>query len=90
MSAPNVREEKGMLEFRCPHCGGGVEVLVREVNCKIFRHAVYIKNGQQIGPHTKKHECDRLVREGLVRGCAKPFRLNRNGPNWYVEVCDYI
>ena len=33
----------------CPHCE--CSVLISKPNCKIFRHAIYKKNGKQIHPH---------------------------------------
>lgn len=91
MSESNVIFEDGLYRFKCPHCNGVVEVLQNQINCKIFRHATYKKDGQQIGPHTKQHECDSLVENDEVYGCTKPFQI-RELPNkqWMVEVCDYI
>jgi hypothetical protein len=47
--------------FNCPHCLGTIDVMYRQVACKIFRHAHYFKHvgkrriiGNLIGPHTKK------------------------------------
>lgn len=86
-----VTFEDGIYRFKCPNCLGLVEVLPREVRCKIFRHAIFKDNGQQIGPHTSKQECDKLVREGKVRGCAKPFQMEQvNNETWIVKKCDYI
>lgn len=38
----------------CPHCFDEVIIKKDEVNCKIFCHAVYKHNFQQINPHTPK------------------------------------
>jgi hypothetical protein len=44
-------------------------------------------NGEPINPHETEKECNRLVEEDLVYGCAKPFQLNvLDEP----EICDYI
>jgi hypothetical protein len=69
--------------FECPHCGGSVQII--EINCGIFRHAIYL-NGQQIDPHAPKELCDRLVRENLVIGCARPFIIT----DGKISKCDYI
>jgi hypothetical protein len=37
-----------------------------EINCAIFRHGSYKKNLQQMNPHEKKEECDRLAQENLI------------------------
>ena len=42
------------------------------------------------------HICERLIKEGKVFGCGKPFKLNHikndeNGvPVYLAQVCDYI
>jgi hypothetical protein len=80
--------------FRCPHCDILIQVLESETACCIFRHGVYKSTNQQINPHMPKVECDRLVEQDEVIGCAKPFMIMR-GDNVgmgavYVKVCDYI
>ena len=34
----------------CPHCGDSI--LIEQINCRIFRHAVYKTTGEQMDPHT--------------------------------------
>lgn len=88
-----VRPEDGLLIFPCPHCAELVVVNVREVNCCIFRHAALKDDvSKQIDPHTPKEECDRLVREDLVYGCAKPFQLvkQQTDDGFVVQECGYI
>ena len=75
--------------FDCPHCGGTVIVMRNQVNCKIFRHGIHKITNQQINPHASKVECDKLINDDLVFGCAKPFRLVM-GQKPYAEICDYI
>lgn len=77
--------------FNCPHCQGSIIVQQNELNCRIFRHGVYISNGIPIPPHAPKEECDRLVEQNLIVGCGKPFRVNRqeDGTEQAV-ICDYI
>ena len=68
----------------CPHCG--VAVVVVDIACGIFRCGE-LKNGQgQIPSHADRAMCDKLVREGLVWGCAKPFRFDGR----VATACDYI
>jgi hypothetical protein len=57
--------------FQCPHCHDYVQV--SNINCKIFRHAVFKKTMLQIPPHSNKQVCDTLLAQGKVYGCAKPF-----------------
>lgn len=80
-----------ILLFECPHCDEIVMVNESELNCRIFRHGVFKSNFQQIPPHEAKIFCDKYVIEGLVYGCAKPFRIITNQNNEYqIEICDYI
>ena len=58
----------------------------KQLNCKIFRCGIYKKTGRQILPHSKKVLCDKLLKNNLIYGCAKPFRFVGK----YVESCDYI
>lgn len=80
--------------FVCPHCSGEIQVYHNERNCHIFRHGVFLSNGQQIPPHSSKMDCDRWAAEGAILGCGKPFRLVpddavQNGKVKIVE-CEYI
>ena len=72
------------LVIECPHCHDSIIIYKNEINCRIFRHAVF-KNGEQINPHASKEECERLV--GSIYGCGKPFQLNEKDE---PEICDYI
>lgn len=75
--------------FICPHCNE--PVMIQKINCGIFRHAVYKKTGKQIGPHMKQNKCEKLIKDGAVYGCAKPFRIvKKSNDKLEIEVCDYI
>jgi len=81
--------------FICLHCGENFVINENDFNCRILRHAVYKNTLREINPHTSKDECERLLNEGLVYGCAKPLRIkekiNNNGSYSYeLEICDYI
>lgn len=69
----------------CPHCS--VEIIIEQVNCRIFRHAVYVKTGEQLPPHSTKEECDEVFRKGVIYGCGKPFILDAS---CNAIVCEYI
>jgi hypothetical protein len=77
--------------FKCPHCNNYIAVEKNQVNCGIFRHAVYKNDNNPIDPHATKNICDELVKTDKVYGCAKPFKLviMNDGTN-YVTSCDYI
>ena len=65
-----------VMFFECPHCQGDLYIFPNEVNCGIFRHAIY-KDGRQVNPHAPKNICDALVAEDKVLGCCKPFKLRK-------------
>ena len=69
----------------CPHCGEPVSILASEINCGIFRHAVFRSNGEPVPPHSAKAQLDQWNAEGLLYGCAKPFRYDGRT----VSICSY-
>jgi DNA-directed RNA polymerase subunit RPC12/RpoP len=74
-------------EVSCPHCNGAIIIYPNELNCRIFRHGVYLANNEPIPPHAPKEECDRLASEGLIYGCGKPFMIQQD---MTAVACDYI
>lgn len=86
----SVIEENNIYRFNCPHCDRSIEVLKNQVNCRIFRCGILKSNFKQIGPHTKKVECDRLKENDLIFGCGKPFKFVTNNGTNSIEICGYI
>ena len=76
------------LIITCPHCNN--PVLIEQLNCKIFRHAVLKNTNQQINPHASKDECDKYISDDLVYGCGKPFKIIEYNQQYKAEICDYI
>jgi hypothetical protein len=75
----------------CPHCNGQIQIFKNEINCTIFRHAVFKNTFQQVNPHASQQECEQLLQSGRVVGCCKPFKINRkNGGEYEAVICDYI
>ena len=74
----------------CPHCKDVILVYIKEFNCRIFRHGVYINNQTQIDPHLDKKTCDYLYENKLIYGCGKPFKIVGINEPFDVEICDYI
>jgi hypothetical protein len=75
----------------CPSCKNYIEIKKKEINCAIFRHAIYKNTMLQIDPHTPKDKCDHLFQNNLIYGCSKPFKLIIGENNTYETiVCDYI
>ncbi len=72
----------------CPHCQDFV--IIEKVNCAIFRHGTLKKNGKQINPHCTKEVCEYYIKNNLIYGCGKPFRIINNQGNLTAEICDYI
>jgi hypothetical protein len=78
------------IVVECPNCQNQIQIFRNEINCAIFRHGILKSNGEQIGPHTPKQECEALVLNKLIYGCGKPFRLVNNNNVYNAEICDYI
>ena len=73
----------------CPHCN--LFVHIEQINCGIFRHGVFKINGTQINPHASKESCDFYVKNDLILGCGKPFKIIQNQDDTFIAViCDYI
>lgn len=59
-----------MSYFICPNCQGLVEII--EVNCGIFRHAIY-KDGNPVNPHMTQAEYEK--NKDKILGCGLPFQF---------------
>jgi hypothetical protein len=84
-----VKVIEDIIVFDCPHCKQEIMVFIKEINCKIFRHAVFKNNFEQINPHLPFDDCNELVKKDLVFGCAKPFELFLINNKYYVNKCEY-
>jgi len=83
-----MSETSNNIIVTCPHCQEFIEIL--EINCAIFRHAIFRETGQQIHPHTSKELCDQYIKNKLIYGCGKPFKLIVKDDHFFTEICDYI
>lgn len=72
----------------CPHCKDFI--LIKKINCAIFRHGTLKKNGKQINPHSSREMCEYYINNNLIYGCGKPFRIVNNDGTLETKVCDYI
>ena len=73
----------------CPHCDK--PVIIEQLNCRIFRHAILISNNTQINPHASKEECEYFIKNNLIVGCGKPFKVIENSDGDYRAIdCEYI
>ena len=78
--------ETDVFYFECPHCTLMCQVPREEIRCTIFRHAVFKDSMRFVPPHASKHTCEDWLKNGLVWGCAKPFKFDGET----VSVCGYI
>ena len=74
--------------IKCPNCNE--MVIIEKIKCGIFRHAVIKKTGKQMNPHCKKEKCEKLIQEGAIYGCGKPFQIITTNGEMRVIICDYI
>jgi len=79
-------KKEDSYSFSCPHCDLLCIVKTADIKCTIFRHAVFKKNYEFVPPHAPKEECERWINQGLVYGCAKPFKFDGKS----VKIIDYI
>ena len=79
-----------MLHIECPHCKGGIIIEIKDINCGIFRHAIFKSSNEIVSPHASKENCEKLLENGYVYGCCKPFKLIKVGETYVPEVCEYI
>jgi hypothetical protein len=76
----------------CPHCEALMMLPIKDLNCKIFRHAIRKSDGANVNPHAPQAECEKWVQAEEIYGCGKPFRfIDAQGDQpARVEICDYI
>ncbi len=90
MSDKLIRDQRSQqltnnsLVVTCPHCKE--PVIIQKINCGIFRHGSIKKTGKQIKPHLDKTACEELIKNDMIYGCGKPFRI----VNGEAIVCEYI
>lgn len=77
-----------MIIVLCPHCE--LPIIIEELNCCIFRHGVDIATGKQIDPHLDQTNCEKLIKDNLIYGCGKPFRIIKNETDFKAVICEYI
>ena len=78
------------MEFNCPYCNGKIIINESDINCGIFCHAVYKSNLEPINPHSSKEECEKLLKEKSIFGCAGPFQIKKENDKFKIEKCGFI
>lgn len=83
-------EEENKIQpvLQCVNCNE--YMIIEKLNCGIFRHGVFKNNLTQIGPHESKETCDGYIKNGLIYGCGKPFKVLFTNNAFVIEKCDYI
>jgi len=78
--------------FKCPNCLSYAACYKSDIRCTIFRHACFKRNMLPVNPHASKEALDLLIKQDLIYGCAKPFRLilNKDGNDVTPIKCGYI
>jgi len=66
----------------CPHCNENI--IIKKLNCRIFRHGIFKSNMKQINPHCNEKYCTKLIKNNLIYGCGKQFKINDD--NLTVEI----
>jgi hypothetical protein len=79
------------LTLRCPNCNDTFIVNTKDLNCGVFRHAVYKSTMLPINPHESKENCEKLFATNQIYGCGKPFKIVLSPADVYETLkCDYI
>jgi DNA-binding sugar fermentation-stimulating protein len=74
--------------IKCPHCSD--YIIIKKINCGIFRHGVLISNGKQINSHSNKKICDNYIKKKKIYGCGKPYQIIKEEETYKAIICDYI
>jgi hypothetical protein len=72
----------------CPHCNENI--LIEQLNCRIFRHGVLKSTNQQINPHGSKQESDKFLAQNAIYGCGQPFKIITENDVHRSEKCEWI
>jgi len=79
--------EKHQIVY-CPNCYGGVYIEL--LNCGIFVHACLKANFSQVNPHMCKEDIEALMKDDLIWGCGKQFKVDPNEKGYLVEECENL
>lgn len=85
-----MTDNSELVIIQCPYCEMYTSVFKKDINCAIFRHAVYKDTFKPIDPHSTLEQCEKLLKSDKIFGCAKPFQIKFVDDNPVVTKCDYI
>ena len=84
-----ITKKQEQIVLPCPHCQDCI--LIEQLNCRIFRHAVLKATNTQINPHASQEECEQFIQKDLIYGCGKPFKvIDTDDGQLRAVICDYI
>lgn len=83
----SVTIDHDVLRYQCPHCKLWTEVHKQDINCKIFRHAVYKKDFKPINPHASLEQVKKIRNQ--IIGCGGPHMLVPINDTWIVKSCSW-
>ena len=84
-----IKLDDDVISFKCPHCKDLTHLFVKDLKCKIFIHAWNKITMKQVNPHTKKKDCEKLIKKNKIIGCGKPFELIICEDGYIAKTCDY-
>ena len=74
--------------LKCPHCDEEIIIFKNELNCCIFRHAVYKdSNMGNFNPHSNEKQCINAKELDLIYGCGKPIKFDKEKEQ--LVICSY-
>ena len=74
----------------CPKCSDLIQIMIKDFNCKIFRHAIKKNNFELVNPHATKIDLDKMLKDNSIFGCATPFKIILKDKKYIAVICDYI
>lgn len=64
--------------IKCPHCQSEVIIEEKDINCGVFVHAVMIKSGKAVNPHSSSSLLNKLIKNKSIYGCGKVFTVPKH------------
>jgi hypothetical protein len=83
----DVHVDGNLFHYQCPHCELWIQVRREDLNCKIFRHGVFIDSGKPIDPHASKGDVESQSHN--ILGCGGPHMIYNDTGKWYVRACSW-
>lgn len=88
MNKLSLDDTKTFYLFNCPHCFEIITVSKNELNCRIFIHAIYTHNYEQVNPHLDKDNCVKLRNDNKVYGCCLQCEIISNKNELFAQCCE--